>query len=66
MKEKSQSDVGFDDDIIDDHFSEEPIDDEVESNMSTKLKNLKDTNSGATVNMGSVVPNPKLIQNTLG
>ncbi len=65
MKEKSQSDVGFDDDIGEDHFSEEPIDDEVASNLSTKLKNLKDTTTGATVNMGSVIPNPKLVSNTL-
>jgi hypothetical protein len=34
--------------------------------MSSKLKNLKNTNSGATVNMASVVPNPKLISTNLG
>lgn len=34
--------------------------------MSTKLKNLKTTDIGATVIMGSVVPNPKLVSTNIG
>ena len=34
--------------------------------MSTKLKNFKATDVGATVNMGSVIPNPKLVSTNIG
>ncbi len=69
---KTESDVGFDESIAEDHFSEEPIEDEFEdskqstSRMSDKIRQVNMQNdNNSTVNMASVVPNPKLISTNL-
>ncbi|CDW82059.1 ef hand family protein [Stylonychia lemnae] len=64
---QSQQDVGFDDDIDDEVFKEESIQDEfddeqqVESNRSNvNTKNAQGYTQNM-VNMGSVIPNPKIV-----
>ena len=58
------NDVSFNDDI-DDHFSEEPIEDMLSSQNSRLSTKLKQLDAGSTVNMASVIPNPKLVSTQL-
>ena len=64
--DKESDDVGFDDDIQEedgeiDHFSEEPVDDDDMEISRSSAKPANNTNT--LVNMASVIPNPKIVNN---
>lgn len=53
--------MGFDESIEEEHFSEDPIEESFEESKLNKKDTVKSNDQGSIVNMGSVIPNPKMV-----